>query len=196
MSFSQPQPQLAWGLNDVCELCWTPRESSCSWHREPSGGFGTHLAEKSAWDGLQWGPSCRQGISWKQRMKEKAGSSQATAPFSSPLQPRGFPHLIEDEELRSSAEEEETPQPNPAAGGNQGSTLAPVPICVSQLLNQLWAGILSAAVTRDRNRCLGLREFSPPPSKLYIGTEICQGMGLVGSFLLTKGGLNECLGFP
>lgn len=31
----------------------------------PGGGLGTDLAEKSAWDGHQWGPSCRQGISWK-----------------------------------------------------------------------------------------------------------------------------------
>lgn len=142
----------------------------------PGRGSGTDLAEKSAWDGLQWGPSSRQGIFQKTEDEEEGWRqpAQSFLFFSTPAQV--FPHLTEDSELRSSAEEEESPQPSPGAGRNQGRTLVipTVPICVSAASKSALGGIFSAAVTRDRNRCLGLAEFSPPPpSKLYKGTEIC-----------------------
>lgn len=97
-----PQPEMAWGLNDVSELWWTPRESSCSWHRESSlclgaqvGDLGQILLRNQHRMGSSGDPVLGREFTGKQKMKEKAGSSQPRASSSSSLQPRCFPHLTE-----------------------------------------------------------------------------------------------------
>lgn len=57
----------------------------------PGGGFGTDLAKKSAQDGLQWGPSSRQGISWRAEDEGEGWKQPAQSLLLSPTPAQVFP---------------------------------------------------------------------------------------------------------